>query len=155
MTSPVTARPYADSVVAYAQPQQQVALYRHYDASGELLYIGITNSPPLRWAQHLERTVWARFVTASTLAWYPDRSAAAASERAAIRRERPLFNVARPGGGGGYTEHQLRYLRTGVSGLFRRVRCQSFPNEFCIACGPDADAWLAAQRGAQLTGGAA
>lgn len=119
-----------------------VALYRHFDLNGELLYVGITNHPQLRWLQHRETSPWAWLVADTTLHWLPDRAKAAAAERRAIRTERPLFNTARPAGCSSEAAARNRYLRTGVSGLPRRVRCRTFPDDYCITCGPDADSWL-------------
>lgn len=119
-----------------------VALYRHLDINGELLYIGITSDPGRRWAQHLEMSPWARFVAHTTVHWLDDRERARSAERRAIASERPLFNRARPESADQGLDHQLAYLRTGVSGLPRRVRCTGDPTAFCISCGPDVDAWL-------------
>lgn len=118
------------------------ALYRHFDLNGELLYVGITNHPQLRWMQHRETSPWAWLVAETSIRWLPDRRSAAAAERRAIRTEQPLFNTARPAGCSSESVARGRYLRTGVSGLPRRVRCQLDPESFCISCGPDADAWL-------------
>lgn len=119
-----------------------VALYRHFDRNGELLYIGITNDLQLRWLQHAETSPWAWLVADTTVVWFPDRARAAAAERQAIRRDRPLFNTARPAGCSSESWPRECYLRTGVSGLYRRVRCRVFPSEMCVSCGPDADRLL-------------
>lgn len=140
--------PQTPPTVAEFLGPQPVAIYRHVDSSGELLYVGITSDPVRRWAQHRETSVWVRFVADTTVNWLKDRTTALRAEKQAIAIERPLFNVARPGG---YewerrkpiVEHQLAYLRTGVSGLFRRPRCAQH-GQFHAACGPDADAWLEA-----------
>jgi predicted GIY-YIG superfamily endonuclease len=132
-----------------------VALYRHFDRNGELIYIGITSDPARRWAQHVEQSVWARFVSDTSVHWLESREKARAAERRAIVGDRPLFNRARPADADNLLEHQLAYLRTGVSGLFRRVRCLNEPGVFCLACGPDADAWLDASWQNYLTGASA
>lgn len=119
-----------------------VALYRHVDLNGELLYVGITTDPDRRWAQHREMSFWARFVADTSVHWLEDRDAARRAERRSIAFERPLFNQARPAAASQELEHQLAYLRTGVSGLPRRSRCRDYPEDFCRMCGPDADAWL-------------
>lgn len=127
--------------------EQPVVLYRHFDRNGELLYIGITSDPVRRWGQHLEASPWARLVSDVTVHWLDSREKALAAERRVIGRERPLFNRARPGNPPwerrqSIAVHQRAYLRTGVSGLWRWVRCKDEPTAFCISCGPDADAWL-------------
>lgn len=124
---------------------QPVALYRHFDRNGELLYVGITFDPNRRWLQHLETSPWARFVSDVTVHWAEDRRAARKQERRAIAWERPLFNRARPRQSSSLIDHQLAYLRTGVSGLPRRVRCSGDPSAFCISCGPDYETWLDSQ----------
>lgn len=126
---------------AFCQPSP-VALYRHFDLNGELLYIGVTADPARRWQQHREQSAWAPFVADGTVHWLGDRDRALVAERQAIARERPLFNQARPLGSRSVLSHRLDYLRNGVSGLPRRVRCRDFPQDFCVSCGPDVDAWL-------------
>lgn len=123
----------------------RVAIYRHFDRNGELLYVGITSDPDRRWQQHLEASVWARFVSDVTVHWLDDRNQARRAERRAIASERPLFNRARPATAGQGLDHQLAYLTTGVSGLPRRVRCKGDPSAFRISCGPDYETWLDSQ----------
>lgn len=68
------------------------ALYRLYDAEGRLLYVGISNSPYRRWAQHsVEQSWWPQVVT-HKLEWHEDRNAAMAAEREAVQSERPTWN---------------------------------------------------------------
>lgn len=68
------------------------ALYRHYDAEGTLLYLGITGSPSLRAEQHRDRSPWWRFVADTTVEWFVSRDAATEAERDAIHDELPVFN---------------------------------------------------------------
>ncbi len=135
---PSPSRPYADSVTTFLAAQP-VALYRHFDQRGELLYVGITLDPVTRWEQHHETSLWARFVAQSYLTWHHDRASARAAEKVAIKIERPIFNAQRPDAKRA-NEIKIRYLRTGMSGLFRRVPCRPCPGEFCIDCGPDREA---------------
>lgn len=69
------------------------SLYRFYDARGKLLYIGITNSIRLRFAQHKDSKSWWPQVAVREISHYPSRAAVLAAERAAIIRERPIYNV--------------------------------------------------------------
>lgn len=159
---------FAESVVAYAQagwprilpvpprdkypppvgsslPGGEVALYRHVDADGYLLYIGITNDPVRRWEEHRAVSKWSRYVTATYVQWFPDRASASRAEVVAIGSEAPLFNDRRPRAGGwvhdtstgAFAQRRLRYQKTGTSDLPRWVPCRIFPSEFCVACGPD------------------
>lgn len=153
---------YAEGVVGYAQAGwpciipvpaldkfppvptgDPIALYRHVDARGELLYVGITSDPTRRWTEHLETSLWSRFAAATYVQWFHVRRAALAAERSAIKHEYPIFNTARPGRRNrAVTDRQLAYLRTGRSGLWRRVPCCAVAGEFCLTCGPDADLYL-------------
>lgn len=67
-------------------------LYRFYDADGALLYVGITKDPTKRTREHSKRSEWHPFARSRTLEWFEDRESALDAERAAIHRERPLFN---------------------------------------------------------------
>lgn len=69
------------------------ALYRLFNASGELLYVGITGDLKARLAQHAASKAWWPDVTRKTVEWHLTRSAAAVAEIAAIRGERPIHNI--------------------------------------------------------------
>lgn len=68
------------------------ALYRFFDASGDLLYIGITLNPGGRWKQHREDKPWWEEVGDITLETYPDRPSVLDAERKAIITEHPRYN---------------------------------------------------------------
>lgn len=68
------------------------ALYRHFDADGALLYVGITNDPRRRLKQHKRTARWSEQIASVTVKWLADRDEAIAAERKAIAEERPLFN---------------------------------------------------------------
>lgn len=70
------------------------ALYRHYDADGVPLYIGISANLEVRGRSHSRESVWVKFAVRVDARWYACREDAAAAEAAAIRRERPVFNRA-------------------------------------------------------------
>lgn len=70
-------------------------LYRHFDEAGVLLYVGISNRPGYRSAQHEQRAEWWRDVARIDLERFDSRAAAVLAEHAAIWRERPKHNVAR------------------------------------------------------------
>src|SRR5260370_1126197 len=74
--------------------EQRTALYRFYDATENLLYVGITNDPWRRWRQHVQEKSWYPQVKHQAVTWYDSRIAAEVAEHVAIRCERPRFNVA-------------------------------------------------------------
>lgn len=74
--------------------QETVSLYRHWDADGVLLYVGITAKLKVRERQHEATSRWWGLRAETTLEEYPSRAAAEAAEALAIKTERPLFNVA-------------------------------------------------------------
>ncbi|MEV6833504.1 GIY-YIG nuclease family protein [Streptomyces sp. NPDC051133] len=68
-------------------------LYRLYDASGRLLYAGITASIARRWKEHrTEHSGWWPQVTERRVVWYLERGHAWYAEREAVREELPLHN---------------------------------------------------------------
>ena len=84
---------------ALSAPGQTTWLYRHYDATGRLLYVGITNHYARRCEQHADEKAWWVLVDPgrSTTQEYPNRAAALLAEEAVIRSERPVFNIAHNG----------------------------------------------------------
>lgn len=69
-------------------------LYRLYDASGDLLYVGIAGNPGRRFEQHAKDKPWWALVSYCQLEHFDSRPAAASAERQAINRDAPRFNVA-------------------------------------------------------------
>lgn len=69
------------------------SLYRFYDASGQLLYIGITVDVTIRWSSHTRGKVWWKDVVHATVEHHPNRTAVLAAEAAAIKAEKPLHNI--------------------------------------------------------------
>lgn len=78
---------------ANGQPGERTALYRIYDDAGVLLYIGITNSVPLRWNGHQAVQPWWGELRSLTVEWHETRAKAEAAEKAAILAEQPKYNV--------------------------------------------------------------
>lgn len=70
------------------------ALYRFYADDGELLYIGITVNPKARDYQHAAKSHWWTEAARKEICWYETWPAAELAERAAIRAERPRYNIA-------------------------------------------------------------
>lgn len=71
---------------------ERTALYRFYDAAERLLYVGITDSVEARFAAHRDKFWWPE-VARHTIEWIDTRQSAEAAEKAAMREERPLWNV--------------------------------------------------------------
>lgn len=69
------------------------ALYRFYNGAGDLLYVGITNDPPRRFAKHRGEKSWWTEVASITIQHHPSRDALLDAERSAIQAERPLYNI--------------------------------------------------------------
>jgi predicted GIY-YIG superfamily endonuclease len=69
------------------------ALYRFFAADDSLLYIGITKNPLSRWQSHRRKAAWWSAVVAVAVEWHLYTNAAIDAEYAAIKAERPLFNV--------------------------------------------------------------
>lgn len=69
------------------------AVYRMYDASGALLYIGQSVNPASRPMQLADHRKWVTNIASITLQWLPTRQDALREEESAIRAERPLHNV--------------------------------------------------------------
>lgn len=74
--------------------RRRTALYRLYDASGDLLYVGITFHPPRRWTQHKAKQGWWPEVNRKDIQWFDTRIAASRAELDAIAAEKPRYNIA-------------------------------------------------------------
>jgi predicted GIY-YIG superfamily endonuclease len=76
--------------------EQRTAVYRFFNTTGELLYVGITNDPKTRFAYHARQKAdtWWPLVERHTIDWYDNRTEAAAVEVAAIKTEAPLYNMS-------------------------------------------------------------
>lgn len=73
----------------------RTALYRLYDADGQLLYIGVSNDPDFRWKAHLyeaRRDDWPTVAVHRTVEWHKSRALALQAEADAIRAEHPRYN---------------------------------------------------------------
>lgn len=71
---------------------QQTALYRHFDAEGALLYIGISGGWFRRTAEHMKSSPWWREVSHIEITYYQNKADALAAETDAIARENPRHN---------------------------------------------------------------
>jgi hypothetical protein len=71
-------------------------LYRHFDAGGVLLYVGVALSPTYRLSQHRDNSHWFDKIACVEIEQFADRQAALSAERHAIVAENPLHNKRRP-----------------------------------------------------------
>ena len=72
------------------------ALYRHYDAGGVLLYVGISANPLQRSARHAASARWFGDVATIRIEWFDSRAEAVSAEAVAIERETPRHNGGHP-----------------------------------------------------------
>jgi len=68
-------------------------LYRHYNSTGELLYIGISLSVLNRLGQHKDNSHWFNSITNISIESYNTREEALIAERDSIINERPYYNT--------------------------------------------------------------
>lgn len=67
-------------------------LYRLYDGSGRLLYVGISRSPVYRWRKHRVTKRWWPRVAYIGCEVFPSEFLALQAEVKAIRTEYPAYN---------------------------------------------------------------
>lgn len=73
-------------------------LYRHFDADGELLYVGISLSAVVRLAAHRSSSAWFNKIARIDIVSLPSRAAALSAEWSAIQTENPKHNISgKPG----------------------------------------------------------
>jgi predicted GIY-YIG superfamily endonuclease len=72
---------------------ERATLYRLFDASGALLYVGISGRWATRLAQHATRQGWWDEVAKVTREPFESREDALAAEAAAMEQEHPRYNV--------------------------------------------------------------
>jgi hypothetical protein len=76
------------------RPQDaRTTLYRHYDAADRLLYVGIAGCERARRQAHKSQSPWFPLVSRTALEEFETRTLALKAERAAIKAERPIYNV--------------------------------------------------------------
>jgi Arm DNA-binding domain len=72
-------------------------LYRHYDASGDLLYVGMSLSVLARQARHIEYATWGNTICQIVIEPFATREELLAAEKYAIRTEFPKHNFTHNG----------------------------------------------------------
>jgi hypothetical protein len=66
--------------------RRKVYLYRHFNAGGALLYVGVTYNPIKRDSVHVKSSEWYSLVASTTLEVHPDWQAGAVAEKSAIAK---------------------------------------------------------------------
>lgn len=67
-------------------------LYRHFDADGRLLYVGISTASMRRLSEHRTDSAWFWSIATIKVERFDTIAQARLAETAAIKNERPLFN---------------------------------------------------------------
>ena len=88
--------PSAASCSRIAGHSQMPHLYRHFDSSGSLLYVGQSLSAINRLSQHKDCSHWFNQIAVVKIEHFQRREEVLAAERTAIIKENPRFNVKRP-----------------------------------------------------------
>lgn len=96
--------PFADKTTK----EKKTAVYRHFSNNGTLLYVGVSASVMSRLFDHRDGAHWYDDVTRVDLEWFPNRKAALAAERKAIKEEFPAYNNIMSGND--MTTHAMEYL---------------------------------------------
>lgn len=92
LIDPYPVRWLEKSPILITGPSSEFCLYRHFDAEGVLLYVGITNNPPARLCGHRKNSVFWNQVRSSTYEHFSNREELLKAEREAIYRESPRYN---------------------------------------------------------------
>ena len=75
-----------------AKKDGRTALYRHFSADGDLLYVGISLNVLSRLEAHRNGAIWFYDIARIEVEWFPSRIKAEYAEHEAIKADRPLFN---------------------------------------------------------------
>lgn len=70
-------------------------LYRHFDADGRLLYVGISNNAAVRLDHHRTCSRWHDQIARIDIERFQNKKEAMIAEMKAIKEENPIFNIQR------------------------------------------------------------
>jgi hypothetical protein len=73
--------------------RQTYDLYRHFDAGGNLLYVGVSFCAVLRLSQHRKAAGWYGDIVRVEIERFPTREDVLTAERKAIAEEKPKHNI--------------------------------------------------------------
>lgn len=80
-------------MTAYRRPHPgRTAIYRIYDRSDRLLYLGIAVDPSKRIQKHNSTAAWWHLAELQSVEWFDTRAEAERQEMRAVRSEGPLYN---------------------------------------------------------------
>ena len=71
---------------------KKYCVYKHYNAKGDLLYVGMSKHLPRRTLNHQGASVWFLEVAEIKVEWHDTQKAASLAERISIFKENPKFN---------------------------------------------------------------
>lgn len=77
---------------------EPTSLYRHFEANGALLYVGISCQVLVRTSEHANGAVWFQQIKTIIIEHFSTRKLALVAEKAAILKEKPLYNRTYPKG---------------------------------------------------------
>jgi predicted GIY-YIG superfamily endonuclease len=86
------ATPVVHGTVVHRAAGDEVAVYRLFDGAGNLLYVGISKDPFVRWQEHQSKAWWRR-VARYEVQWFPSRAEARAEEKRAMADDGAAHNV--------------------------------------------------------------
>jgi len=69
-------------------------IYRHFDAEGNLLYVGMSNNPINRLDNHRATAAWYHLIRSMTMEECGSMEEAAIKELEAIKNENPIHNIS-------------------------------------------------------------
>ncbi|MEW2568386.1 GIY-YIG nuclease family protein [Streptomyces sp. NPDC047070] len=93
-----------ETMAPAGQAAERTAVYRLFGKDEQLLYVGISTQPRVRFRQHERDSAWWPQVTIREIEWSDSRVAAEDAEKRAIQDEQPLHNLVHNG-------RQYRYGR--------------------------------------------
>lgn len=133
MTVPI--RTESGLLADWEKPSPETCVYRIYDASGVLLYVGITNNLTVRWSEHKSKPWWRVAGNRYDVRWYPSRTVAAMEEKHAIMTEHPKYNslcrspeAAKPRYPGVYSVKEIaEFFHFGVKTVREMITRDDFP----------------------------
>lgn len=70
----------------------RTALYRAFDVSDQLLYVGITDGIDVRFKAHQNSSEWWPLMVRREVEWFDTRREAIRAEASAISKELPIYN---------------------------------------------------------------
>lgn len=73
---------------------RETTLYQMHNGDGELIYVGLTFDPAIRFGEHRCKKPWWQDVATIKVQHFEDRVEARLAEREMIHKLRPIYNVA-------------------------------------------------------------